>query len=125
MRLDEASKLGTTQDVFSSMQLFGLIFKIVFPFIAVLVCIEIFKAIRKVLDKKIKRDGLERQKNKEKEKQYKKITNAQKERNKRINKLYEDDEFLIKQLEGTHEPFDKSTYHDLDLTFDKNGKVIK
>lgn len=31
----------------------------------------------------------------------------------------------MKQLDGTHEPLDKSAYHDLDITFDKNGKAIR
>lgn len=125
MRLDEASKLGNLQDIFGSMQLFGFILQIVFPFVAVLISIEVFKAIRKALDRKIQRDEIKRQQNKEKEKHQKQIVNAQKERKKRINKLFKDDEFLMKQLEGTHEPFDKSAYRDLDLTFDRNGKAIR
>lgn len=125
MRLDEASQLGTTQDVFSSMQLFGIIFKFVFPLIAVLICIEFIKIIKKAIKRRIQRNEAKKIQDKEKEKQQKKIEAAKKKRKQKINKLYKDNEFLMKQLDGTHEPLDKSAYHDLDITFDKNGKAIR
>ena len=46
MGLDNAGKLGTTHDVLNSMQLFGILFKIVFPIIAVLICIELVKIFK-------------------------------------------------------------------------------
>lgn len=125
MRLDEASQLGTTQDVINSIQLFGTIFKIVFPLIAVLVCIELIKIIRKVIKRRAKRNEIKKIQAKEKEKQQQKIEDAKKKRKQKINKLYKDDEFLMKQLDNTHEPLDKSAYHDLDITFDRNGKAIR
>lgn len=125
MGLNEAGKLGTTQDIFSSMQLFGIIFQFVLPLVAVLVGIEVVKMFKKAFRRKLQRDEIARQQDKEKQKQQKQITNAQKEKQRKINRLFKDDEFLMKQLDGTHEPFDKSAYHDLDLTFDRNGKVIR
>lgn len=125
MRLDEASQLGTTQDVLSSMQLFGIIFKFVFPLIAVLICIEFIKIIKKAIKRRMQRNEAKKVQAKEKEKQQKKIEAAKKKRKQKINKLYKDNEFLMKQLDGTHEPLDKSAYHDLDITFDKNGKAIR
>ena len=125
MRLDEASQLGTTQDVFNSMQLFGIIFKFVFPLIAVLICIEFIKIIKKAIKRRIQRNEIKKIQAKEKEKQQKKVEAAKKKRKQKINKLYKDDEFLMKQLDGTHEPLDKSAYHDLDITFDRDGKAIR
>lgn len=125
MRLDEASQLGTTQDVLSSMQLFGIIFKFVFPLIAVLICIELIKIIKKAIKRRMQRNEIKKIQAKEKEKQQKKVEAAKKKRKQKINKLYKDNEFLMKQLDGTHEPLDKSAYHDLDITFDKNGKAIR
>lgn len=125
MRLDEASQLGTTQDVLSSMQLFGIIFKFVFPLIAVLICIELIKIIKNAIKRRMQRNEAKKVQAKEKEKQQKKIEAANKKRKQKINKLYKDNEFLMKQLDGTHEPLDKSAYHDLDITFDKNGKAIR
>lgn len=125
MRLDEASQLGTTQDVLSSMQLFGIIFKFVFPLIAVLICIELIKIIKKAIKRRMQRNEAKKIQAKEKEKQQKKIDAANNKRKQKINKLYKDDEFLMKQLDDTHEPLDKSAYHDLDITFDKNGKAIR
>lgn len=115
MRLDEASRLGDIQDIITNIQLFGILIKLVFPIIAVLVCIEI---IRKAAKRKMKRDELKKQQKKE-------IEERQKKEKQRIDKLYEDNDFLMKQLEGTHEPIDKSAYRDLDITFDKNGKAIR
>ena len=125
MRLDEASRLGDIHDIITNVQLFGIIFKFLFPLIAVLVCIEIIKMVKKALNRKRQRDELKKQQKKEKEKQQKKINSARKKEKQRINKLYNDNEFLMKQLDGTHEPFDKSAYRDLDITFDKNGKAIR
>lgn len=125
MRLDEASQLGTTQDVLSIMQLFGIIFKFVFPLIAVLICIELIKIIKNAIKRRMQRNEAKKVQAKEKEKQQKKIEAAKKKRKQKINKLYKDNEFLMKQLDGTHEPLDKSAYHDLDITFDKNGKAIR
>lgn len=125
MRLDEASQLGTTQDVINSIQLFGTIFKFVFPLIAVLVCIEIIKIIKKAIKRRAKRNEIKKIQAKEKEKQQQKIEDAKKKRKQKINKLYKDDEFLMKQLDNTHEPLDKSAYRDLDITFDRNGKAIR
>lgn len=125
MRLDEASQLGTTQDVLSSMQLFGIVFKFVFPLIAVLICIELIKIIKKAIKRRMQRNEIKKIQAKEKEKQQKKVEAAKKKRKQKINKLYKDNEFLMKQLDGTHEPLDKSAYHDLDITFDKNGKAIR
>lgn len=125
MRLDEASQLGTTQDVFSSIQLFGIIFKFVFPLIAVLVCIEIIKTIKKAIKRRMQHNEIKKIQAKEKEKQQKEIEDTKNKRNLKINELYKDDEFLMKQLDGTHEPLDKSAYHDLDITFDRNGKAIR
>lgn len=125
MGLDNAGKLGTTHDVLNSMQLFGILFKIVFPIIAVLVCIELVKIFKQAIKRKMQRDELKKQQAKEKEKQQKKINTAKKKRKQRINNLYKDDAFLMKQLDGTHEPLDKSAYRDLDISFDRNGKVIK
>ncbi len=125
MGLDNAGKLGTTHDVLNSMQLFWILFKIVFPIIAVLVCIELVKIFKQAIKRKMQRDELKKQQAKEKEKQQKKINTAKKKRKQRINNLYKDDAFLMKQLDGTHEPLDKSAYRDLDISFDRNGKVIK
>ena len=125
MGLDNASKLGTTHDVLNSMQLFGILFKIVFPIIAILVCIELIKIFKQAIKRKMQRDEIRKQQSKEKEKQQKKINTAKKKRKQRINNLYKDNEFLMKQLDGTHEPLDKSAYRDLDISFDRNGKAIK
>ena len=125
MGLDNAGKLGTTHDVLNSMQLFTIIFKILFPIIAVLILIELVKIFKQAIKRRIQRNEIKKQQAKEKEKQQKKINTANRKRKQRINNLYKDDKFLMKQLEGTHEPLDKSAYHDLDISFDINGKAIK
>lgn len=125
MNLNDASNLGNLQDVIFNIQIFGLLMQILFPIVVVLVGIEFFKAIQKAFNKKIKRDEIKRQQQKEVEKQQKKVNLTRQRQKQRINRLYKDDEFLMRQLEGTHEPFDKSAYRDLDLTFDKKGKAIR
>lgn len=125
MKLDEASRFGDIQDVINNVQLFGILIKIVFPIIAILVSIEIIKMIKRAIKRKMQRDELKKQQKKEKEKQQKKLNSIKKKEKQRIDKLYKDNDFLMKQLEGTHEPLDKSAYRDLDITFDKNGKAIR
>ena len=114
MSLDEASRIGNTQDVINAMKLFIIIFKFVTPFIALLIFIEIVRIINKTSKRKAKQNEIKRKQKKEKDR-----------KKKEIDKLYENDEWLMKRLDDTYEPFDKSAYNRLDLTFDKNGKAIK
>lgn len=118
MGLDSASQLGTTQDVMNNIQLFMALFKFVLPIISVLLCIEMIRIIKKAIKKRA-----ELNKNKKKQQEIKE--EAKKKQKQKIDKLYENDEFLIKQLDGTQEPLDKRAYRELDITFDKKGKVIK
>lgn len=129
MKLNEATDLGTTTDVFNNIQLFGFLFKIIFPIVVVLIVIELIKFTIKAFNYWLKQNEIKKKQLKEKEKQrqkqQEKINLTRQKRKQHIDKLYRDDNFLMKQLDGTHEPIDKSIYHDLDLFFDKSGKVIK
>lgn len=118
MELNNASELGSRTDIINNIQLFTELFKIFIPVIAILVIIITVTFIHKLLKF--------REKQKIKENKRKKAMQKQKEAKQRqLNRLFEDDEFMFKQLENADEPLDKRPYHSLDLSFDRYGKVIK
>jgi len=118
MRLEDTSRLGDVQDVIDNIQIFIVLIELISPFLILLICITAFRLIRKALNRRAQQKKIQR-------KQLAEIKAAQKVEKKKIDKLYKNDEFLYKQLDGTKEPYDKSNYSSLDITIDKNGKVIK
>lgn len=132
MGIEQASNLGSIDDVVNMIQVFGIITYFVLPFILALLIIYIGRYIKKRSDKK-KAAKLEKEKQLEIEKQAKKIQKEQIEKQKIIiknnrikaNKIFNDKEYMLRQLDDVKEPTIKSEYRNLAINFDKNGKMIK
>lgn len=132
MGIEQASNLGSIDDVVNMIQVFGIITYFVLPFILALLIIYIGRYIKKRSDKK-KAAKLEKEKQLEIEKQAKKIQKEQIEKQKIIiknnrikaNKIFNDKEYMLRQLDDIKEPTIKSEYRNLAINFDKNGKMIK
>lgn len=129
MGIEQASNLGSIDDITNMIQVFGVITYFVLPFILALLIIYIARYIKKRSDKK-KAAKLEKEKQLEIEKQAKKIQKEQIEKQKIIiknkaNKIFNDKEYMLRQLDDVKEPTIKSEYRNLTINFDKNGKMIK
>lgn len=129
MGIEQASNLGSIDDIANMIQVFGIITYFVLPFILAILIIYIARYIKKRSDKK-KAAKLEKEKQLEIEKQAKKIQKEQIEKQKIIiknkaNKIFNDKEYMLRQLDDVKEPTIKSEYRNLAINFDKNGKMIK
>lgn len=132
MGIEQASNLGSIADIANMIQVFGIITYFVLPFILVLLIVYFVRYMKKRSDKK-KAAKLEKEKQLEIEKQAKKIQKEQIEKQKVIiknnrikaNKIFNDKEYMLRQLDDIKEPTIKSEYRNLAINFDKNGKMIK
>ena len=118
---DNASDFSYTTDAINSIQLLKTALMIAIPAIAVLVIIATLIWFNRYMKYKSKKKETAKKK---KEKEQRKIKEQQKKKKEHIDKLFEDDNFLMKQVENIEEPVDKSKYHKLDLIFGTDGKVI-
>lgn len=109
MEFEGAGRLSTDTDVINIMNLFVFMLKIFLPILILLMTICLIGYIKKLLKQR-----------KEKKKQQK----IKERKQERINKLFENDAFLMKQLNNLTEPEDMSLYRNLYMEFDTNGKVI-
>lgn len=132
MGIEQASYLGSIDDVANMVQVFGILTYFVMPFILVLLIVYFVRYMKKRSAKK-KAAKLEKEKQLEIEKQAKKIQKEQIEKQKVIiknnrikaNKIFNDKEYMLRQLDDIKEPAIKSEYRNLAINFDKNGKMIK
>lgn len=94
--LDQASKLGTVEDIAGAVQLSSILFYCITPWIVLFIVIYAIRRLRK----KLKRN--------------------------KINKLFNDDEYMFSQIDYIRpEPIDKRKYRSLALEFDTKGRVIE
>lgn len=121
MGLEEASNLGTIQDIISQIQLFWVLVFLVSPIIIFLLTIIIIRLVKNILKwKASKRKHMK----KLEEERKKKIKAAKKHRKQLIDKAFQNEKYMMHKLDNIVEPIDKSAYHDLDITFGKDGKTI-
>lgn len=118
---DNASDFSYATDAINSIQLLKTVLMITIPAIAVLIVIATLIWLNRYMKYKSKQKDTVKKK---KEKEQRKIKEQQKKKKEHIDKLFENDEFLMKQVENIEEPVDKSKYHKLDLIFGTDGKVI-
>lgn len=110
MSLDNASNLGTTDDIVNYIEIFIFLIKLISPLLVILILIGIIRYIKKTIDKYKTRKELIDKKKKDIEEQR--------------NKIFKSDEEMLKRLDNISEPLDKSKYSKLDITFNTNGKAI-
>jgi uncharacterized membrane protein (DUF106 family) len=129
MGIDEAGHIGSASDILNKAELFAVIIKIISPVLIVLVGLILIKYILKYhkywyKHRKIEKEQQE-EKKKQQEKQQKQKDQLLRKRKQRINKVFNDKELLLKQLDDLKEPEDTEKFRSLYVNFDKDGKAIK
>jgi mannitol-specific phosphotransferase system IIBC component len=129
MNIDDAGHIGSASDVLNKAELFGIIIKIISPVLIVLVSLILIKYILKYYkywskNRKIEKEQQE-EKKKQQEKQQKKKDQLLRKRKQKINKVFNDKELLLNQLNDLKEPQDTERFKSLYVSFDKDGKAIK
>ncbi len=131
MGLEQASDVGSIQDVTNMLQLQGALFYFVLPFISTLLIIYFVRYLKKRADRKTDLK-IEQANAKEKEKQLGKnqqevIKKQQITKTKRHkpSRPFPSNEYMMHLLDDIDEPLIKSDYNNLTINFDKNGRIIK
>lgn len=122
MNLQQASNLGTVDDVANMLNLQFAAFYFLIPLITL--CIFAFAFRWRKIKRKQKKEEKERQR-KLKEQQEKQIKHQKEMQKKKVDSIFGSTEKMMQQLDDISEPLVKSDYNNLTINFDKNGKMIK
>ena len=124
MGIEQASDVGTIQDVANMLQLQGALFYFVLPFISVLLIIYFVRYLKKRADKKTDlkiEQANAKEKDKQLEKRQQEVIRKQQINNRRRHKPsrpFHNTEYMMNLLNDIDDS-------NLAINFDKNGRIIK
>ena len=115
--MSSASQLGTVDDIYNLIQIFGILMYFTIPLLVVFLIIYITHRTKtKAKNKK--------NINKQHKKQQKKLKKQREEEIKQANELFKDGNKMMHHLDNIQEPIQKIKYKNLELTFGDDGKII-
>lgn len=121
MVIEQATNLGSVNDIIKLIDLFVFLIKCCMPLLAVFGIGYIIHATkRKGKTNKEKKRAL-----KEEAKKQKKNKKEHMRQQKESKEIFNNPNAMYKKLDNIQEPINKADYRNLEINFDKNGKMIR